>query len=314
VAVGHVSANQEQTCTAGASTADGASSVDGLVVAGIPVSIVGSQVIDQTIAGIRIRTNQTDGTSRQALIVDIGTSQYVVGDVRASGDACASLQNGGGNGTLDKVCPSGATYDVVANVCVIRSTDSSGTTTTTVVGKPYAGPAGGTVITLTDARSRARQGTLPNSRCLQGPGPKYVVIGTAGNDHITGTNGGDRILGLGGSDRIDGGRGNDCVDGNTGADTLTGGEGSDRVYGAAGNDHLNGGPGNDVLSGGGGRDTINTGFGRDRVTGGAGNDAINAATAGPPATIDGGPGHNTVRINKNERRHTRRATILHVIK
>ena len=91
VTVGHVAATQQQSCNAGASIGSGSSTVDGLVVAGTPVSVVGSQVIDQTIAGIRIRTNQTDGTSRQALIIDIGTAEYVLGDVRASGDACASL-------------------------------------------------------------------------------------------------------------------------------------------------------------------------------------------------------------------------------
>ena len=310
VTVGHVSATQQQSCSAGASTGSGSSSVDALVVAGIPVSVVDGQVIDQTIAGIRVRTNQVNGTSRQALIVDIGATEYVLGDVRASGDACASLTS---DSPGDHICPVGATYDVTSNLCVIEGAASSGTTRT-IVGPPFAGPSGGTVISLAEAQDRARDGKLPHSHCLQGPGPKYVVVGTKGNDHITGTNGADRILGLGGNDRIDGGRSNDCVDGNTGSDTLTGGEGNDRVYGNAGNDHLNGGPGTDVLSGGSGNDTINTAFGRDCVTGGSGNDAINAATAGRPATINAGTGRDKVRINRNERKHTRHAETVHVIR
>ena len=48
VTVGHVEATQQQSCSSGTSTGSGSSRVDGLVVAGTPVSIVGGQVLDQT--------------------------------------------------------------------------------------------------------------------------------------------------------------------------------------------------------------------------------------------------------------------------
>jgi hypothetical protein len=173
-------------------------------------------------------------------------------------------------------------------------------------------------------------------------GKKLVAIeGTNRPDRVTGTNQADRIFVLGNTDIASGGRGNDCIeggagmgrlDGSTGSDyllggaskdalvggsgadrlfgrggndRLSGGLGNDRLYGAAGSDKMDGGPGNDYLDGGAGNDFITTGTGRDRVVAGPGNDVINAASAGPPAQIDCGPGRDTVRINQNELGHIR---------
>jgi hypothetical protein len=96
ISVGHVSVNQLENCTGGTNTSSGSSSVDGLTVAGIPVSVVGGQSIDQTVAGVRIRTNQLTGSTRQALVLDVSGTTYVLGEATASGDACASLETGGG--------------------------------------------------------------------------------------------------------------------------------------------------------------------------------------------------------------------------
>jgi hypothetical protein len=98
IGVGHVSVNQAQSCTSGTNIATGSSRVDGLIVAGTPVSVVGGQSIDQTIAGVRVRTNQLSGSTRQALVLDVGSTEYVLGEASASGDACASLPAGGGSG------------------------------------------------------------------------------------------------------------------------------------------------------------------------------------------------------------------------
>jgi hypothetical protein len=98
IGVGHVTVSQVQSCASGTNVASGSSSVDGLTVAGTPVSVVGGQSIDQTIAGVRIRTNQLSGYTRQALVLDSGTTEYVLGEASASGDACASLPTGGGSG------------------------------------------------------------------------------------------------------------------------------------------------------------------------------------------------------------------------
>jgi len=98
ISVGHVSVNQVQSCTGGTNVASGSSTVDGLTVAGTPVGVVRGQSIDQTIAGVRIRTNQLSGNTRQALVVDLGGTEYVLGEAIASGDACASLSSGGSGG------------------------------------------------------------------------------------------------------------------------------------------------------------------------------------------------------------------------
>jgi hypothetical protein len=98
ISVGHVSATQQQSCSSGTNIASGSSSVDGLTVVGTPVSVVAGQSIDRTIAGVRIRTNQLNGTTRQALVLDVGTTEYVLGEASASGDACASLATGGSGG------------------------------------------------------------------------------------------------------------------------------------------------------------------------------------------------------------------------
>jgi hypothetical protein len=95
IGVGHVSATQMESCSGGISVASGSSRVDGLTVAGTPVSIVAGQSIDQAIAGVRIRTNQLSGDTRQALVLDVGGTEYVLGEARAGGDACATLLGGG---------------------------------------------------------------------------------------------------------------------------------------------------------------------------------------------------------------------------
>lgn len=199
-------------------------------------------------------------------------------------------------------CPSGSTFVTSLGVCVVLVTVPAGSQ-----------PIGGTVITLTDARKKYK------SPCLNGPGPNTVVIGTNGRNHITGTDHADRILGLGGGDSIDGGRGNDCIDGGTGNDTVAGGIGDDRLYGqtgsdnvagglgkdrlfgGTGNDHLVGGSGTDFEDAGPGNDTVNSNFGADVIKGGPGRDHINVATAGPPAHVDCGSGHDDkVRLNPKE--------------
>ena len=241
--------------------------------------------------------------------------------VAAGADVCdpnKQLPPGTGNGAP---CPPGSTYIVDKNLCVIIVGGS-----TIVVGKPYQGPSGGTVITLTEARKR-----YPNSPCLHGPGPKFAVIGTNKPDFITGSNKADRILSLGGADKVDGGRGNDCIDAGTGNDRATGAQGDDRVYGFAGRDtltgdlgndkiyggsdadHLNGGPGSDYLYGGAGADTLNAGYGADHVFAGSGNDAVNIATQGPVASADCGAGVDKIRLNKKERLRIKGCEIQYVL-
>ncbi|MEA2243040.1 MAG: hypothetical protein QOD24_2596 [Solirubrobacteraceae bacterium] len=222
--------------------------------------------------------------------------------VAANGPVCDEKhQNDGSGPPVPPVCPKGAQFVEDRNLCVIPAGTGGSSLGEIIVGKPFQGPSGGTVLPLDVARKR-----FGRSPCLSGSGaPKFAIVGTNKADRITGTNIADRIIGLGGGDKLDGGRGNDCIEGRSGGDNMSGGLGDDRIYGSTGNDHLNGGPGTDYLSAGEGNDTINAAFGRDKTFGGSGRDFINIATAGPPASADCGPGPDVARINRNEVKRVR---------
>jgi Ca2+-binding RTX toxin-like protein len=323
IAVGAVHSQQIVTCQGGSPVSSGSSRVDSLSIGGTPIpQVAGSAPVDLTVptaAGdVRVRANQLAGTTRTGLILDLpGGAQNVYGEAIAGGDACLPLPGsgggggGGGNGggTTPDVCPKGSEYVVADNLCVIRVEVAGARAQTIVVGRPFEGPSGGSVIPLSAARKR-----FGTKRCLSGSGPKYAIVGTNRADRITGTNGRDRILTLGGNDRADGGRGDDCLDGGKGRDILSGALGRDRVFGMSGNDSLNGGGESDRLSGGSGSDSINSAFGADVVIGGSGRDAINVATAGPRARVSCGAGRDRVRLNNREKRRTRGCEVRYVLR
>jgi Ca2+-binding RTX toxin-like protein len=291
-----------------------------------PISGEPNQVIDLSpLAKITFNERIEEGTATsadqsltyRALHVEVFPSppsrpaiNLVIGESRVDrhGDVCTvGSGTGGGNtsGGNPKPCPPGATYEILQNLCVIHDQGQ-----TIVIGRPYQGPSGGSVLALRIAKEK-----YPNSPCVKGQGPKYVIVGTNKNDHITGTNKTDRILLFGGSDNSEGGRGNDCFDGGSGNDTLSGALGRDKIYGFSGNDHLIGGSNADYLSSGVGNDTINTGYGKDTVIAGAGRDYINAGTAGPPSKrIDCGAGPDKLRINRNEKKRYTGCEIVHVFR
>jgi Ca2+-binding RTX toxin-like protein len=370
ISVGAVDSTQVASCQGGRTVSSGSSSVDALVINGTPVPVVADQPFDQTVGTMRVRANQLDGATRTGLILDFPDGrQFVLGEATATGDACAARSDdsdgdgegdggSGGPGSGDdgtgRICPKGAQYDVETNYCVIREDGdggSDGRQETIIVGHPYEGQRGGSVLSLDEARQLAKGGTIPNSPCLKGAGPDFVVLGGKGRDTITGANTADRIMSLGGNDRVSGGVGADCIDGGRGADRLTGDNGNDVIHGGKGNDKLggsadddklyagsgrdqlqgadgrdklvggtgndavNGGSGTDKLAGGKGNDTINTGFGKDKVDSGPGRDAINAATAGPASKrIRCGKGRDTLRINENERRRYQGCETVHAIR
>lgn len=221
--------------------------------------------------------------------------------IRANGPVCDPARQGDDGPTVPPVCPPGSNLDTARNLCIIPAGTGGSKLGEIIVGRPFQGPSGGTVVPVDVARQR-----YGRSACLGGSGtPKFAIVGTNKADRITGTNVADRIIGLGGNDKLDGGRGNDCIEGRTGGDNMSGGLGRDKIYGSSGKDHLNGGPEADHLSAGPGNDTVNAAFGRDRVLGGSGRDFINIATAGPAASADCGSGSDVVRINRNERRRQR---------
>jgi Ca2+-binding RTX toxin-like protein len=256
-------------------------------------------------AHIKLLTPTPDSTPlADVVIAESRASASSACDPNADGNNNGSSTGTGGSGS-NQLCPSGSVLDSTRGVCVIPASASGGQGTI-VIGKPFTGPSGGSVISLTNARKKYK------SPCLRGPGPKFVVVGTNKRDKITGRNDADRILALGGNDSVDGGRGDDCIDGGTGSDNISGGIGNDRLFGQSGNDHLNGGSGNDRDSAGSGNDTINTGYGRDEVHAGSGRDYINSSTAGPPATINCGAGPDKIRINANELKRQRGCEVVYV--
>lgn len=329
IAVGAVSSQQTVTCVSGSPVAGGSSRVESLSIGGTAIpEVAGSTPVDLTVptpaGSIRVRANQLAGTTRTGLILDLpGGAQSVFGEAIAGGNACLPLPGSGGTGpggtggggtgpggdATSRVCPKGSEYVVADNLCVIRVEVAGERAQTIVVGRPFEGPSGGSVIPLSAARKR-----FGTKRCLSGSGPKYAIVGTSKADRITGTNGRDRILTLAGNDRADGGRGDDCLDGGKGRDILSGALGRDRVFGMTGNDSLNGGGETDRLSGGSGNDSINSAFGADVVIGGSGRDAINVATAGPRARVSCGTGRDRVRLNNREKRRTRGCEVRYVLR
>lgn len=248
-----------------------------------------------TINALHIKVLRNAGATP---LIDLIVGQAKVGN---NGDVCdPAKQNDGSGGNQSGICPAGSTLIVDRNVCVIPAGSGGSTLGEIIIGRPFQGPSGGTVVPIDVARKR-----YGNSPCLSfGGAPKFAIVGTSKADRITGTNIADRIIGLGGNDKLDGGRGNDCIEGRTGGDNISGALGNDKLYGSSGKDALNGGPGNDYMSAGAGNDTINAAFGKDTAIGGSGRDFINVATAGPAAKrVDCGPGRGDVaRINNNERK------------
>jgi Ca2+-binding RTX toxin-like protein len=321
IGVNAASSHAEGGCTSGKDvpTFTGGSQVVGLTLGGTPIDLdplvnALDQLLQPLNAIVDIIPNEQirtgDSLTVRALHLKVltasgGTSlvDAVLAEskVGANGPVCDKDAQNGGSGDNPAVCPTGATYDPARNVCIIPAGTGGSSLGEIIVGKPFQGPSGGTVLPLDVARRRF--GTSP---CLGGSGaPKFAIVGTNRADRITGTNVADRIIGLGGADRLDGGRGNDCIEGRSGGDNMSGGLDNDKIYGSTGNDHLNGGPGSDFLSAGAGNDTINAAFGRDRALGGSGRDFINIATAGPAASVDCGSGSDVARINRNEKKRNK---------
>ena len=312
------------TCVSGSKTPklDGTSQVADLTVLGAPIPLDGllgalTNALQPLGFLVDIKINEKvatgDSLTVRALHVKVirGDTGVPVADIVVaeskvgySGLVCDPDAQGDGKSP----CPPGSEYDPDQNVCIIRASTSGSSLGDIIVGAPFAGPSGGTVVALDVARR-----LFGRTPCLGGSGnPKFAIVGTNKADRITGTNVADRIIGLGGNDKLDGGRGNDCIEGRKGGDTMSGGLGNDRIYGSSGKDHLVGGSGTDYLSAGSGNDTINAGFGADRVFGGSGIDFINVATAGPAATVDCGSGRDKVRVNRNEKRKIKGCEISYV--
>ncbi len=324
IGVNAASSSAAGTCVSGSTVPrlEGTSQVAGLTLGGTPIDLdplvkALDQLLQPLNAVVDIIPNEQIRTPTsltvRALHVKVLTPStgaslvdavLAESKIAANGPVCdpASQNDGSGNPITGQICPTGAVLNASQTLCVIPAGTGGSSLGEIIVGKPFQGPSGGTVLPLDVARKR-----FGASPCLSGNGaPKFAIVGTNGPDRITGTNIADRIIGLGGNDRLDGGRGNDCIEGRSGGDNISGALGNDKLYGSTGNDHLNGGPGADYMSAGSGNDTINAAFGKDRAIGGSGRDFINIATAGPAASVDCGTGKRDVaRINNNERKRVK---------
>jgi Ca2+-binding RTX toxin-like protein len=205
---------------------------------------------------------------------------------------------GGGSGGSSGVCPNGATPTAAG--CVVSGTEIPVPTTRSHL------LTGGSVMSLAQARRRFGR----HVACLNGAGPKFVVVGTRRADRITVRARRMRVLGLGGNDHItviggertcvNGGAGNDTiinrkknfvtVFGANGNDRITLGNGPAYVLAGKGNDHVVAGNGKVDIQGNAGNDYIKVGNGPDRVNGGNGNDVLIAGTG--RTHLNGGKGHN----------------------
>ncbi|MGH2918764.1 MAG: choice-of-anchor P family protein, partial [Solirubrobacteraceae bacterium] len=88
-------------------------------------------------------------------LLDLVVSESKVG---FNGPVCdPDNQNPGG-----QICPTGSTYDAENNVCIIPGSSGS-THGTIIIGRPFEGPTGGTVVPIDIARRR-----FGNSACLRG--------------------------------------------------------------------------------------------------------------------------------------------------
>ena len=307
-----LTAQAAETCVNGVATPSSSSQVVGLTVGGtsygttsaplsIPIAGVGTLYVNETVSG------DGDLTQRALELSTVLGTDLVLGEasVGASGNPCNSGGGTGGGGTGGggggtggggsggtggggtgggslSVCTAGSVLIPSADLCEIVLPNG----TTIVVGRPFEGPTGGTVVALSVARKEYKSG------CLYGPGPQYAIIGTNGPNRIEGTSRADRILGLGGNDRIAGQGGNDCIDGGSGNDKIYGGNGNDRVYGGTGNDRISVQNGNSYVNGGSGNDAIYLGNGNDRVYGGTGNDRISVGRG--KDQVWGGAGNDTI--------------------
>lgn len=280
---GPVYAETSYSCVNGSVVSNATSTLDLLYINGSPVTITpGQNETLQLGGGSYVSVNEKIQTANSLTerVLDVhlaGLADIVVGEAqvtRTASNPCTGTTGGGGGGgggTLN-VCPPGSTYDPVHQVCDIVLPGG----TIIIIGPPFKGPTGGTVVALSVARKRY------HSACLYGPGPKYVIVGTKRGGHIQGTFRAERILGLGGHELINGGGGNDCIDGRGGNDRITEADGNARVYAGPGKNEIFVRDGNDKIWGGPGKNKISAGRGNDWIWGRSGFDII---------YVDNGPKH-----------------------
>jgi Ca2+-binding RTX toxin-like protein len=292
VVAGPAYAEASYSCVNGSVVPSGTSNLDSVDVNGSPQSVTPNQNDTIQLGGgsymIANEKIQT-GNSLTERLLDVHLAdggEIVVGEAEVtenSSQPCAGGSGGGGGGSGGggsggggpiTVCPSGSSYDVGVQSCVIYLPGGG----LIEINQPFGGETGGTVMSL--ARARKLYGS--DRACLYGSGPKYAIVATKSRAHIQGTFRAERILALGGHSVVKGGGGNDCIAGPGGNDTLRDSNGNARVYGGPGHNQVFISNGNDRVWLGSGKNKLSAGRGNDWLYGGKGFDVF---------YVDNGPKH-----------------------
>jgi Ca2+-binding RTX toxin-like protein len=288
--VGPVEATASYACSNGTLTSQSQSTLDIINVNGKNMTLPapGTPETIQLGGGNYIAVNEkiTSGTSITERVLDVhlaGIADIVVGEATVDltrSDPCAGTTGPPPN---TNACPPGSTLDPVRLLCVIVLSNGK----TIIVGPPFTGPTGGTVLAVSIARKKY------GGPCVNGPGPQYALIATKAHGRVTGTLKSDRIIALGAFERIAGLGGNDCVDGRGRHQTIWEGNGKRvRVYGGPGQTRIGIGNGNDLVYGRKGSDWITAGNGNDTIHGGHGNSRLDVGLG--RSKVFGGPGRNRI--------------------
>jgi Ca2+-binding RTX toxin-like protein len=323
VSIGPSAATVGDRCVSNALQTSAGSTLNAITINGTtePLSGQAQTFSLPEVATITVNQRSSSGVSTTETLLEVdvlgatgGGADIVIGTATAgaSSGACAGTSTGsggtggsgtgggggGGTGGSGSACPDGATWS--SGGCVV---------TGTAIAVPSASSeeiAGAQVMSLAAARRRFGR----HVSCLNGAGPKFVVVGTKRADRITVRKVRMRVLGLGGNDHItaiggqrtciNGGAGNDVIVnkrsnfvtafGANGKDRITLGNGPALVLGGKGNDRITAGKGKVNLQGNAGNDYLKAGNGPARLNGGNGNDVLTAGTG--RAHLNGGRGDN----------------------
>lgn len=287
--VGPVTSNAFYACNNGNLTSGSGSTLNLITVGNRAIALPSpgaSMTIDLgggSFIAINEKTTTATSITERVLHVHLqGLADIVVGEAAvdySGSDPCA-----GSNGPPPNLnaCPDGSTLDPIHLVCVIILPGGQ----VIIVGPPFTGPTGGTVLAVTVARKKY------HSPCLNGPGPKFALIVTKFRGRATGTLKSDRILALGALERIAGLGGNDCIDGKGRGQTIWDGSGKDRIYGGPGKTRIGVGNGNVHIWGRAGKDWITAGNGNDWIKGGSQSSRIDVGVG--HSKVFGGPKNNRI--------------------
>jgi hypothetical protein len=283
---GPIQASASYSCLNDQLVASAQSNLDVISVNGVNQTIPAGQYFKLQLGPIEVEFNKKieTSTSLTERVVDVhlgGNIDLVVGEATVTHAAASPCAGTKGVAPILEICPKGSKLNAAKQFCYVK--DCSGGII--IVSRPFRGPSGGVVEAVCQAKKQFK------SPCLQGNGPKYVLIARAPGARVEGTLYSDRIVGFGGFERIAGLGGNDCIDGRAQHQKLYDGNGKERVY-ADSFSRIAIGSGNSLIVGHNGHNTISLGNGKTTIRTFGGHNTINAGLG--RKLIYAGPGPNRV--------------------